>query len=124
MDKFSKYEYDLLSYVIKKLDKQVWAEEDIRDIYKQIQKFNKKADINELDIMRKGEIFLGKYCEVDLSNIQDVRDLILQIVNNLESFRIPILVAILEALTKLALSEIDGKINYNNLKGGDSNGEM
>lgn len=124
MDKFSKYEYDLLSYVIKKLDKQVWAEEDIRDIYKQIQKFNKKADINELDIMRKGEVFLGKYCEVDLSNIQDVRDLILQIVNNLESFRIPILVAILEALTKLALSEIDGKINYNDLKGGDNNGEM
>lgn len=124
MDKFSKYEYDLLSYVIKKLDKQVWTEEDIRDIYKQIQKFNKKADINELDIMRKGEVFLGKYCEVDLSNIQDVRDLILQIVNNLESFRIPILVAILEALTKLALSEIDGKINYNDLKGGDNNGEM
>lgn len=124
MDKFSKYEYDLLSYVIKKLDKQVWTEEDIRDIYKQIQKFNKKADINELDIMRKGEVFLGKYCEVDLSNIQDVRDLILQIVNNLESFRIPILVAILEALTKLALSEIDGKINYNDLKGGDGDGEM
>ena len=124
MDRFSKYEYDLLSYVIKKLDKQVWVEEDIRDIYKQIQKFNKKADINELDIMRKGEVFLGKYCEVDLSNIQDVRDLILQIVNNLESFRIPILVAILEALTKLALSEIDGKINYNDLKGGDNNGEM
>lgn len=124
MDKFSKYEYDLLSYVIKELGKQVWAEEDIRDIYKQIQKFNKKADINELDIMRKGEVFLGKYCEVDLSNIQDVRDLILQIVNNLESFRIPILVAILEALTKLALSEIDGKINYNDLKGGDCDGEM
>ena len=120
MDKFSKYEYDLLSYVIKKLDKIVWTEEDIRDIYKQIQKFNKKADINELDIMRKGEVFLGKYCEVDLSNTQDVRDLIFQIVNNLESFRIPILVAILEALTKLALSEIDGKINYNDLKGGDS----
>lgn len=111
-----RFKYKFLKNVILRLDKHSWTEEDLRFIDNEFKKFIKRIKVEEIAALRSGEMFLGKYCEVDLSNIDDVRDLIYKCCDSIDQISSDVCIVIVGALTRLALSEIDGKYNVNEIK--------
>lgn len=117
LGKSQQNEYNFLKYVIMKLNKETWDETDLENIYKKYELFLERMNLNELSMLRVGESMLGEYCEVDLANIQDVKDLVTKCLNAFEEITIPVCIVIIGALTKLALSTISGREDFNKLKG-------
>lgn len=118
-DSFQNSEYNYLKKVILLLEKETWSVDDLKTIQREFRKFVKKNDLNELDLLRKGEVMLAEYCEVDLSDLNDVKDMMFKCFNAIDEISSPICLVIVSALNKLALSEIEGKCsleegeNYN-----------
>ena len=111
---FSRNEYIYLKSIILRLKKETWNKSDLEFIDAKFDKFIKKTKLNKIDILRKGEVMLGEYCEVDMSNIQDIRDLIYKCLVNIDEISSPICVAIISALNTLALAEANGtKVDFN-----------
>ena len=113
---FQRYEYKFLKNVLSLYKKEVWTDKELRVIDSEFNKFTKRTKLDSIAILRKGEVMLGEYCDVDMTDIQDVRDLIYKCLDNMEDISIPVGLAIIAAINKLALSNIDGKENFNNLK--------
>ena len=113
---FQRYEYKFLKNVLNLYKKEVWTDKELRVIDSEFNKFTKRTKLDSIAILRKGEVMLGEYCDVDMTDIQDVRDLIYKCLDNMEDISIPVGLAIIAAINKLALSNIDGKENFNNLK--------
>lgn len=108
--------YKFLKLVIKQSHKDLWTEFNLRLIDKEFKKFMKKLKIDEIIALRTGEIFLGKYCEVDLKDINDVKDLVSKCCNAIDEISPHVCIVIVGALVRLALSEIDGKHDINEFK--------
>ena len=116
LNSFKRQEYKFLKAIILRLRRETWDKTDLDFIESKFDYFIRKTKLDKINILRKGEVMLGEYSEVNLSNIQDVRDLIYKCIANIDEISSPICVAIISALNTLALAEINGKLNYNNIK--------
>lgn len=86
------------------------TKDDINKIYKSFIKFCKKMKLDELDLLRKGEVFLGKYCDtIDYSNLDEVLDAINRCFYNAIELTSPVALVMIAAISKLSLAEFDGK---------------
>lgn len=116
MNKQKKQELKFLKYVIKKLELKTWDKSDLVDIYNEFLNFCKILNLDEINLLRKGEVSLGKYCNLDYKNIDEVKTRIYIIFNNIEELDIPICIVLIAAITKLSISEFEGKKNFNDIK--------
>lgn len=105
MDKQGKLEYNFLKrVVIMNSTKDKWNLEDIEYLYKEFQFFLTKSNIEEISILRKGEVFLGKYCDIEECSYISCKDMIFKIINS-DELAIPIQIAIIGALLKLCIEK-------------------
>ena len=101
LDKQGKLEYNFLKRVtITNITKDTWDKDDLQYLYKEFQFFLVKSNIDELSILRKGEVLLGQYCNIEDSNYNTCKNMIFNILNTNE-LAIPIQIAIIGALLKL-----------------------
>ncbi len=101
MDKQGKLEYNFLKRVtITNMVKDTWDKNDLDNLYKEFKFFLAKSNINELGILRKGEVLLGQYCNITDYNYNTCKNMIYQILNT-DELAIPIQIAIIGALLKL-----------------------
>lgn len=101
LDKQGKLEYNFLKRVtITNITKDTWDKDDLQYLYKEFQFFLVKSNIDELSILRKGEVLLGQYCNIEDYNYNACKNMIFNILNTNE-LAIPIQIAIIGALLKL-----------------------
>lgn len=101
LDKQGKLEYNFLKRVtITNITKDTWDKDDLQYLYKEFQFFLVKSNIDELSILRKGEVLLGQYCNIEDYNYNVCKNMIFNILNTNE-LAIPIQIAIIGALLKL-----------------------
>lgn len=123
--KYQKSEYKFLEYCIKIINQNIFGIKDLENIYKEFKKFVNNNNLNELALLRKGELMLGEYCEVNTNNLQDVYDLLLKLINNLEEIETPVLVVIIGALAKIALAKQNNEeLNFNDIKKENDNNDL
>ena len=112
-NKLQRAEFKFCKVIVKTINKENFTEKDLDKIYKQFIEFCKRGKLDELALLRKGEVMLGEYCEVNLKDINDVHDLLKKCIYNIEEISVPIAIVTIAALTKLALAEINGKETIN-----------
>ena len=123
--KYQKSEYKFLEYCIKIINQNIFGIKDLENIYKEFKKFVNNNNLDELALLRKGELMLGEYCEVNTNNLQDVYDLLLKLINNLEEIETPVLVVIIGALAKIALDKQNNEeLNFNDIKKENDNNDL
>ena len=123
--KYQKSEYKFLEYCIKIINQNIFGIKDLENIYKEFKKFVNNNNLDELALLRKGELMLGEYCEVNTNNLQDVYDLLLTLINNLEEIETPVLVVIIGALAKIALAKQNNEeLNFNDIKKENDNNDL
>ena len=123
--KYQKSEYKFLEYCIKIINQNTFGIKDLENIYKEFKKFVNNNNLDELALLRKGELMLGEYCEVNTNNLQDVYDLLLKLINNLEEIETPVLVVIIGALAKIALAKQNNEeLNFNDIKKENDNNDL
>lgn len=123
--KYQKSEYKFLEYCIKIINQSIFGIKDLENIYKEFKKFVNNNNLDELALLRKGELMLGEYCEVNTNNLQDVYDLLLKLINNLEEIETPVLVVIIGALAKIALAKQNNEeLNFNDIKKENDNNDL
>lgn len=123
--KYQKSEYKFLEYCIKIINQNIFGIKDLENIYKEFKKFVNNNNLDELALLRKGELMLGEYCEVNTNNLQDVYDLLLKLINNLEEIETPVLVVIIGALAKIALAKQNNEeLNFNDIKKENDNNDL
>ena len=123
--KYQKSEYKFLEYCIKIINQNIFGIKDLENIYKEFKKFVNNNNLDELALLRKGELMLGEYCEVNTNNLQDVYDLLLKLINNLEEFETLVLVVIIGALAKIALAKQNNEeLNFNDIKKENDNNDL
>ena len=123
--KYQKSEYKFLEYCIKIINQNIFGIKDLENIYKEFKKFVNSNNLDELALLRKGELMLGEYCEVNTNNLQDVYDLLLKLINNLEEIETPVLVVIIGALAKIALAKQNNEeLNFNDIKKENDNNDL
>ena len=112
MDKQSKLEYNFLKKVTIVTAKDLWDKGDLETLYRDFEFFLARSNINEISILRKGEVMLGGYCNTEDNDYNKCKDMIYRIINDNELLP-PIMIAMIGALLKIYLSE---KQNYNDIK--------
>lgn len=123
--KCQKSEYKFLEYCIKTINQEIFGIKDLENIYKEFKKFVNKNKFDELTLLRKGEIMLGEYCEVNTNNLLDVYDLLLKLINNLEEIKTPILIVIIGALAKITLAKQNNEeLDFNDIKKENDNNDL
>ena len=123
--KYQKSEYKFLEYCIKIINQSIFGIKDLENIYKEFKKFVNNNNLDELALLRKGELMLGEYCEVNTNNLQDVYDLLLKLINNLEEIETPVLVVTIGALAKIALAKQNNEeLNFNDIKKENDNNDL
>lgn len=123
--KYQKSEYKFLEYCIKIINQNIFGIKDLENIYKEFKKFVNNNNLDELALLRKGELMLGEYCEVNTNNLQDVYDLLFKLINNLEEIETPVLVVIIGALAKIALAKQNNEeLNFNDIKKENDNNDL
>lgn len=123
--KYQKSEYKFLEYCIKIINQNIFGIKDLENIYKEFKKFVNNNNLDELALLRKGELMLGEYCEVNTNNLQDVYDLLLKLINNLEEIETPVLVVTIGALAKIALAKQNNEeLNFNDIKKENDNNDL
>lgn len=123
--KYQKSEYKFLEYCIKIINQNIFGIKDLENIYKEFKKFVNNNNLDELALLRKGELMLGEYCEVNTNSLQDVYDLLLKLINNLEEIETPVLVVIIGALAKIALAKQNNEeLNFNDIKKENDNNDL
>ena len=115
-NKDTRAKYKFLKNVILTLDKKNWSTKELQYIYNEYKIFLKRINVDELAALRTGEIFLGKYCNVDYKDANDVRDLTYKCIEAMDEITPNVCTAIIGALVKLSLAEIEGKYDYQKLK--------
>lgn len=113
MDKQGKLEYKFLSRVtIQNMTKDAWNISDLEFLYKEFQFFIAKSNIEEISILRKGEVLLGQYCDLNNYSIDNCKDMIYKIINS-DELAIPIQIAIIGAILKISIEKLNMKENNN-----------
>ena len=116
-NKDTRAKYKFLKNVILTLDKKNWSTKELQYIYNEYKIFLKKIGVDEISALRTGEIFLGKYCNVDFNDVNDVRDLVYKCCEAMEEITPNVCTAIIGALVKLSLASINGeKLDFNDFK--------
>ena len=106
MDKIRRQEIKFITYITTKLDKEVWTKEDLQDIYKRFKIFTQNLNLDEIDLLRKGEVFLGNYI-YNITNIKDTIYKILEAATN--DLNISVSITMIAALIKLSLEKLNDK---------------
>lgn len=110
MDKQGKLEYRFLKRVtVTVIVEDTWNKEIIQRLYREFQFFVAKSNIDEISILRKGEVMLGQYCNITDYSYETCHDMIYKIINT-DELAIPIQIAIIGAILKLYLEK------YNDIK--------
>jgi len=110
MDKQGKLEYQFLKRVtIAVMVKDIWDKETLDQLYREFQFFLVKSNIEEISILRKGELLLGQYCNITDYSYNVCKDTIYKILNT-DELAIPVQIAIIGAILKLYLEY------YNDIK--------
>lgn len=104
MDKIRRQEIKFITYITTKLDKEVWTKEDLQDIYKRFKIFTQNLNLDEIDLLRKGEVFLGNYI-YNITNIKDTIYKILEAATN--DLNISVSITMIAALIKLSLEKLN-----------------
>ncbi len=104
MDKIRRQEIKFITYITTKLDKEVWTKEDLQDIYKRFKIFTRNLNLDEIDLLRKGEVFLGNYI-YNITNIKDTIYKILEAATN--DLNISVSITMIAALIKLSLEKLN-----------------
>lgn len=113
MDKQGKLEYKFLSrVVIQSMTKDTWDISDLKFLYKEFQFFIAKSNIEEISILRKGEVLLGQYCDLTSYSFNNCKDMLYKIVNS-DELAIPIQIAIIGAILKISIEKLNMKENNN-----------
>lgn len=103
MDKQGKLEYNFLKRItVAVIVEDTWDKEIIQRLYREFQFFIAKSNIEEISILRKGEVMLGQYCNITDYSYKTCQDMIYKIINSFE-LAIPIQIAIIGAILKLYL---------------------
>ena len=109
MDKQGKLEYMFLKRVtVTVIVEDEWDKSTIENLYREFQFFLAKSNINELSILRKGEVMLGQYCNITDYSYKTCQNMIYTIINTNE-LAIPIQIAIIGAILKLYLENNNNK---------------
>lgn len=111
MKDIKKYEYDFLKKVILRLKKKEWNRQDLKFIYTQFKIFIEKINVDEASVLRFGEVLLGQYCNVDYSNIQNVRQNI-EIILDTDELTTTVSTVIIAAIVLLSLAATDVDNEY------------
>ena len=104
MDKIRRQEIKFITYITTKLDKEVWTKEDLQDIYKRFKIFTRNLNLDEIDLLRKGEVFLGNYI-YNITNIKDTIYKILEAATN--DLNVSVSITMIAALIKLSLEKLN-----------------
>lgn len=104
MDKIRRQEIKFITYITTKLDKEVWTKEDLQDIYKRFKIFTQNLNLDEIDLLRKGEVFLGNYI-YNITNLKDAIYTILEAATN--DLNISVSITMIAALIKLSLEKLN-----------------
>lgn len=104
MDKIRRQEIKFITYITTKLDKEVWTKEDLQDIYKRFKIFTRNLNLDEIGLLRKGEVFLGNYI-YNITNIKDTIYKILEAATN--DLNISVSITMIAALIKLSLEKLN-----------------
>lgn len=104
MNKIRRQEIKFITYITTKLDKEVWTKEDLQDIYKRFKIFTRNLNLDEIDLLRKGEVFLGNYI-YNITNIKDTIYKILEAATN--DLNISVSITMIAALIKLSLEKLN-----------------
>lgn len=104
MDKIRRQEIKFITYITTKLDKEVWTKEDLQDIYKRFKTFTRNLNLDEIGLLRKGEVFLGNYI-YNITNIKDTIYKILEAATN--DLNISVSITMIAALIKLSLEKLN-----------------
>ena len=104
MDKIRRQEIKFITYITTKLDKEVWTKEDLQDIYKRFKIFTQNLNLDEIDLLRKGGVFLGNYI-YNITNIKDTIYKILEAATN--DLNISVSITMIAALIKLSLEKLN-----------------
>lgn len=117
MSKESKLEYKFLNQVIARLEKENWIINDLKDLYKEYEKFLKNMKIDELSSLRIGEILLGKLCNTEYKEAEDAKNSIYTILSSMEELEIPSMIVMIGAILKISIAQIENNtINFMNVK--------
>ena len=110
MDAQGKLEYKFLKRVtVSVIVEDTWDEDIIKRLYREFQFFVAKSNIDEIGILRKGEVMLGEYCNIDDFSFKRCQDLIYKIINT-DELAIPIQIAIIGAILKLYIEHYNKNI--------------
>lgn len=112
-----KLEYKYLNSAISFVELDKVQKKDFEKLDNSFKEFVKKVPADELSLLRKGEVFLGKYSKLALTYSYDkIQDLISRILHSTlidEEIYESAAVVMIAALVKIAISF---KINYNDIK--------
>lgn len=101
-----KYKSDekFLKQVILRLKKENWTINDINYLYDKFLDFIKKENLDELSLLRYGEVLSGKALDcIDYNNIDNIRLNIFNLLDNIDKLNIPIIVNVIAAILKLTI---------------------
>ena len=121
MKEIKDYEYSFLKKVILRLKKKEWNRQDLKYIYTLFKQFVEKLNIDETSTLRFGEVLLGQYCNVDYSNIQDIRQKIQDILDT-DELTTTVSTVIIAAMVLLSLSatDIDNEYKIESIEKGEN----
>ena len=101
MDAQGKLEYKFLKRVtVSVIVEDTWDEDTLKRLYREFQFFTAKSNVDEINILRKGEVMLGQYCNIDDYSFETCHDMIYKIINS-DELAIPVQIAIIGAILKL-----------------------
>ena len=110
LTKPERLEYNFFKKVHKIIRKDNITKEDLIKIYKYFKKFCDKLHLDEIDLLRKGEVFLGRYCDsIDYKDLDKVYDVLDKCFYNSIELTSPVTLVMIATITKLALAEFEGK---------------
>lgn len=109
-------DYSYLKKVILRLNKKQWNIKDFKYIDDLSNRYIKNNNLDKLSLLRYGEVLLGKYCDIDYSNLDNSRRYIEMLLDDMDNFNITVLITLIITITQLVISTNDGKINFNDIK--------
>lgn len=81
-----------------------WNIKEIKRLYIYFEKFIKENDLNELSLLRYGEVLAGNNLDnIDYKDLNNVKENIKNILNNMEDFSIPVLNLIIASILKITI---------------------
>lgn len=118
-----KLEKTFLTKVIKELDKDKFTKDNLENIDKAFIEFTRKAELDELALLRNGEVMIrNTYGDVidNLNNLENVKAIIFSILDkglDSDELYVPELVVLIGAVVRMSIYKIENKeINFDDYK--------